>query len=625
MALDLSAHYTLASDIDAAAELSSGASGMWRVSGNATSQGYGFVPIGNVNWQMFNGTFDGAGHTISNLSIHNTDFSGYAGYVGLFSVIDRGGLVENLGLQGGSVYAQGPVGALAGGNGGTIRNSHASTSVDGTYEVGGLVGDNAGAIEQSYATGNVQAHGSSGGGLAGISRGTITQSYATGAISGGNSVHSLGGLVGQVLGGGSISQSYATGTVTGGSGSSWIGGLVGYLGGSITDSYSIGAVTVGSGSQAYGGLVGVFYDGGGNAITDSYFAQDAGLNAGLHGIGRLQSTNVASDIGVTGKTLAALKDASTYAASWDFSLGGVWGIHAYTSSGLVNGGLPFFQWQYPIVAAITANDQTTIYNGTATGDGFSGNGYSVAYANGYSSADNLLTSVTLTVSGGNTNAGTTNAIDISATPTGSYAVMLKNGTESIAARTVTVTADNLTRAFGATNPALTYAASGLINGDTLTGSLATLAMLSSSPGRYAITEGTLAASANYILDFLPGTLTVGSTTGVPLPNTYAAAQGRATPDLGPPLSFVSGNPAAGFSWQAQDNGPTGAVTPNGDDGGQSGMTEGFALTFAPGTFEVTSFSMASNSSVDADDQPTGPSCAVGVAGGGLGNVPYPCN
>lgn len=622
MALDLSAHYTLASDIDAAAELSSGPSGMWRVSGNATSQGYGFVPIGNVYWQMLTGTLDGAGHTISNLSIHNTDFSGYAGYVGLFSVIDRGGLVENLGLQGGSVYAQGPVGALAGGNGGTIRNSHASTSVDGTYEVGGLVGDNAGAIEQSSATGNVQVHGSSGGGLAGISRGTISQSYATGAISGGNGVDSLGGLVGQVLSGGSVTQSYATGAVTGGSGSSGIGGLVGYLDGSITDSYSIGAVTVGSGSQAYGGLVGLLYAGG---ITDSYFAQEFGLNAGLHGIGRLQSTYAPSDIGVTGETLAALKNASTYAASWDFSLGGVWGINAYTSSGLVNGGLPFFQWEHPIVAAITANNQTTIYNGTATGDGFSGNGYSVAYANGYSSADNLLSNVALAISGSNVNAGTTNDIDISATPTGSYAVMLANGTESIAARTVTVTADNLTRAFGAANPALTYAASGLINGDTLAGGLATLATPSSSPGRYAITEGTLTASANYILDFLPGTLTVGSTTGVPLPNANAAAQGRATPELGPPLTFVSGGSAAGLSWEALVNRPTGAVSTDGEDGAPSGSTDTFALTFAPGTFQVTSFSMASNSSTDANDQTTGPSCSVGVAGSGLGNVPYPCN
>lgn len=626
MALDLSAHYTLASDIDAAAELSSGPSGMWRVASNATAQGYGFVSIGDIYWQTLTGTLDGAGHTISNLSIYNNDPSIYAGYVGLFSVVGTGGLVENLSLQGGSVYARGgPAGALVGGNAGTIRNSHASTSVGGGGEIGGLVGDNGGAIVQSYATGDVHVRSSVGGGLAGLSTGTIIQSYATGAVSGDNGADSLGGLVGQVINGGSVAQSYASGAVTGGSGSSWTGGLLGYLDGSITDTYSVGAVTVGSGSQAYGGLVGLLYAGG---ITDSYFAQESGLNAGLHGIGRLQSTYAPSDIGVTGETLAALKDASTYAPSWDFSLGGVWGINAYTSSGLVNGGLPFFQWEHPIVASITANDQTTIYNGTATGDGFSGNGYSVAYANGYSSADNLLANVTLSVSGGNVNAGTTNAIDISATPTGSYAVMLAGGTESIAARSVTVTADNLTRAVGQPNPALTYTASGLLNGDTLTGGLITAALPSSSPGQYAITEGTLAASANYALSFLPGTLTVEGSffTDAPRqPNSYAAAQGRATPELGPPLSFVSGNPTAGFSWQALVNRPTGAVTPDGDSGEQDVAQGAFALTFAPGTFEVTSFSMASNSSGSSEDQTTGPSCAVGVAGGGLGNVPYPCN
>ncbi len=49
------------------------------------------------------------------------------------------------------------------------------------------------------------------------------------------------------------------------------------------------------------------------------------------------------------------------------------------------------------------------------------------------------------------------------------------------------------------NPALTYqvGGSGLVNGDTLSGALATSATAASDAGVYGITQGTLAASSNY--------------------------------------------------------------------------------------------------------------------------------
>src|SRR3546814_3922019 len=70
---------------------------------------------------------------------------------------------------------------------------------------------------------------------------------------------------------------------------------------------------------------------------------------------------------------------------------------------------------------------------------------------------------------------------------------------TITPRALTVTADALDRIYGDANPALTYAVGGLglVNGDTLTGALATVAAQSSIPGNYAITRGTLAASENY--------------------------------------------------------------------------------------------------------------------------------
>ncbi|MCB0188022.1 MAG: hypothetical protein KDE31_27330 [Caldilineaceae bacterium] len=78
--------------------------------------------------------------------------------------------------------------------------------------------------------------------------------------------------------------------------------------------------------------------------------------------------------------------------------------------------------------------------------------------------------------------------------------------------TLTITADDKTRAYGQANPALTYSVSGLVNGDTaetvLTGALATTATAGSPPGSYAIIQGSLAANANYTISFTGATLTV---------------------------------------------------------------------------------------------------------------------
>ncbi len=81
---------------------------------------------------------------------------------------------------------------------------------------------------------------------------------------------------------------------------------------------------------------------------------------------------------------------------------------------------------------------------------------------------------------------------------------------TVTPRAITVTADAKSRAYGDTNPALTYqvGGSGLVNGDTLSGALATSATTSSDAGVYGITQGTLAASSNYAFAFVGANLTV---------------------------------------------------------------------------------------------------------------------
>jgi hypothetical protein len=119
-----------------------------------------------------------------------------------------------------------------------------------------------------------------------------------------------------------------------------------------------------------------------------------------------------------------------------------------------------------------------------------------------------------------------------ASPVGAYALTLGslaaggNYTLALAANaptfavtpaTLTVTANNATRAYGAANPAFTFSYSGFVNGDgpgVVHGSpaLSTAAKPSSAPGKYAITADVSALSAaNYIFQAVPGTLTVTPT------------------------------------------------------------------------------------------------------------------
>ncbi|MBP7334483.1 MBG domain-containing protein [Niveispirillum sp.] len=94
---------------------------------------------------------------------------------------------------------------------------------------------------------------------------------------------------------------------------------------------------------------------------------------------------------------------------------------------------------------------------------------------------------------------------------------------------LTVKADDLTRIYGAADPALTYTATGLVNGDGLTGSLTRDA--GKNVGTYAIGQGSLTAGANYTISFQAGTLTID-----PAPLSIIAASavktyGQADPSL----------------------------------------------------------------------------------------------
>ena len=106
---------------------------------------------------------------------------------------------------------------------------------------------------------------------------------------------------------------------------------------------------------------------------------------------------------------------------------------------------------------------------------------------------------------------------------------------TVTPRAITVTADAKSRAYGDVNPALTYqvGGSGLVNGDTLSGALATSATISSNVGTYGIGQGTLAASGNYALNYAGANLTVGQRALT----VTADAKSRAYGDVNPALTY----------------------------------------------------------------------------------------
>ena len=123
---------------------------------------------------------------------------------------------------------------------------------------------------------------------------------------------------------------------------------------------------------------------------------------------------------------------------------------------------------------------------------------------------------------------------------GNYALNYTGNNLTVSQRAITVTADAKSRAYGDANPALTYqvGGSGLVNGDTLSGALATSATTASNVGTYGITQGTLAASGNYALNYAGANLTV---TQRALTVT-ADAKSRAYGDANPALTYqVSGS------------------------------------------------------------------------------------
>ena len=302
----------------------------------------------------FAATFDGNGHTISNLYINRrTDDPEDAAPTGLFGSAAPDSVIRNVGLVDVNVAGFVTVGGLVGGNLGAIRDSYVTGRVSGTGYVGGLTGftDYTSEISGSHFSGAVagrETDGQAVGGLVGYQDGVISGSYAAGSVLGDEYVGGLAGenrgyimashssvdVTGKVGVGGLvgvnrlfISGSYATGSVSGGSA---VGGLVGYNGGvgRIIASYATGAVT---GDEGVGGLAGENT----SDITDTYATGPVSGNedvGGLVGRNRDQAGVTASY--ATGRVSGGDNAGGVIGFNDATATGGVWDTE---TSGMGNG------------------------------------------------------------------------------------------------------------------------------------------------------------------------------------------------------------------------------------------------------------------------------------------------
>ena len=316
--------------------------------------GSGWVPIG-TSTAPFAGTYDGNGHSISDLFIDQVGVWNVRTPAGLFGYTGSEAEICNLTLEDVDVTGCYYVGSLVGNNSGEISNVSSSGIVIGEWDTGGLVGRNSGLITGSAFTGAVTGtdeieYCEWTGGLVGYNfGGTITkcQTNVT-VVSEGNSV---GGLVGESLNDGIITESCATGSVRA---YSYTGGLVGSNDGEITACYSTCTV---DGSNDVGGLAG----GNSGPITDSYAV---GLVDGANRVGGLVGSNTGATVTDcywdivtsgqntsacgTGKTTADMKQQATF-VGWDFLA--TWNINAVD-----NNGYPFLRWQSVVPPEFAGGD-----------------------------------------------------------------------------------------------------------------------------------------------------------------------------------------------------------------------------------------------------------------------------
>ena len=260
-----------------------------------------WTPIGPNSRDSYSGTFDGQGHTISDLYCTVSGVSGSLTVAGLFHTVGAGGTVQNLNVEG-SVSASGGsiiAGGICGSNSGTITGCTFHGSVSGSdasaVTVGGVCGTNDGAVENCWNAGKVtvgNATSLKAGGVCGMNQGTVENCWNDGSVTAKDGVASLtaGGVCG--MNQGTVENCWNDGSVTAKDGvaSLTAGGVCGQNYRTVENCLNTGAVTT-SGSSTYN------YAGGVCGYNQSFVNENSGIVENCLNTGEVTATGSASYAG----------------------------------------------------------------------------------------------------------------------------------------------------------------------------------------------------------------------------------------------------------------------------------------------------------------------------------------
>jgi gliding motility-associated-like protein len=212
----------------------------------------------------------------------------------------------------------------------------------------------------------------------------------------------------------------------------------------------------------------------------------------------------------------------------------------------------------PTTLTITANNKNKLYGQAITG----GAGSAAFTSTGLVNSE-TIGSVTIVYGAGaaanaavNTYTGSVVASAATGgtfTP-GNYHITYVAGNIVVSQITLTITANNQSKTYGAANPALSVSYSGFVNGDnsaslTTKPTIVTTATVTSAAGTYPITASG-AAIANYNIIYAPGTLTVNKAMLTITADNKSRLYGTANPVLAATYSgFVNGDNQASLTAQ----------------------------------------------------------------------------
>lgn len=238
-----------------------------------------WTPIGETSGtgtNAFAGTFDGQGHTISDLSI--TTLPSGAVRTGLFGTT-YGGVVKDFTIKGSITLSTGNSGTNSG-IGGAIGATKYGTAVSGVTSY----------VNISNTSANALVH--VGGVVGELYSSTAKQCLYFGSINLQNASDSIGGVVGYINNS-EIGYCANLGTVKTATAGAYVGGVLGYLNnpsGKIHNCYNYGSVKNGGGKHC-GAIIGWLRDGTASNLTDNYYL--TGSASSPFGAGSITTTPTA--------------------------------------------------------------------------------------------------------------------------------------------------------------------------------------------------------------------------------------------------------------------------------------------------------------------------------------------